>query len=125
MTRRIESHDWGTMTWLADATTGAASTVSVARMVLNPGQSSPLHHHPNCEEVVLLESGTVVHEIGGVLVEHEPETCAVIPSGSAHFTKNIGASAARLLVTYGSPSREYVAGANANMPPNKPLQRNC
>ena len=123
MTSRVETHDWGTMTWLADATAGATSTVSVARMVLNAGQSSPLHHHPNCEEVVFLESGAVVHEIDGALVDHEPATCVVIPSGASHFTKNLGASAAHLLVTYGSPAREYVAGASANMPPNKPLQR--
>lgn len=112
-TGRVESHDWGTMTWLADAGSGATSSLSLARMVLNHGQNSPLHHHPNCEEIVLLESGSVSHELDGSIVKHEPGTCVVIPAGVGHLTKNIGEASACLLIVYGSAAREYVPGANA------------
>jgi mannose-6-phosphate isomerase-like protein (cupin superfamily) len=111
MTVRVDSHDWGTMTWLADAEAGGTTTVSVARMVLHPGQHSPLHHHPNCEEIVLLESGEVSHQLDGSPVQHEAGTCVIIPAGVAHTTRNLGSAPARLFITYGAPVREYVAGA--------------
>ena len=111
MTTRVDSHEWGTMTWLADADIGATTTISVARMVLNQGKTSPLHHHPNCEEVVMLESGTVLHEVGGLPIDQEPGTCIVIPAGVGHFTRNVGAAPAHLLVSYGAAVREYVEGA--------------
>ena len=107
MTTRTNAYDWGTMTRLADADCGATRSVSVARMVLKPAQRSPAHRHPNREEVVLLESGRVAHEIGGARVDHEAGTCVVIPAGVTHSSRNLADTDAVMLITYGSAARIY------------------
>ena len=52
MADQVSEFDWGRMRWLASEALGKSGGLSMARMVLYPGQSNDVHRHPNCEEAL-------------------------------------------------------------------------
>jgi mannose-6-phosphate isomerase-like protein (cupin superfamily) len=105
----VEEFSWGTMRWLATAENGGTRGTSVARLEIRAGRRNELHAHPNCEEVLLLISGSVEHEVGGGTVDHSIGECVVVPAGVSHRSVNVGSVGAELVVVYGSGAREYVS----------------
>ena len=107
MADQVSNFDWGSMHWLASEALGNSSALSVARMVLHPGQSNDAHRHPNCEEALYLLRGAVEHRVGDVRLTQAMGTVVVIPQGMQHATTNVGAEPAELLVSYSSGARDY------------------
>lgn len=105
---RTETHDWGRMEWLADAELGARS-VSVARMILAPGAAGQRHRHDNCEEAILVLSGSVELELDAQRRQLSAGECVVAPVGVAHALSNVGDTEAELVLFYGSGARMYAA----------------
>lgn len=101
------TYPWGEMEWLASAELGNATSVSVARMRVRPGGVAERHRHPDCDEVVSVQAGTLDLELDGVRTAHAVGDCLVIPSGCAHQVRNASKDDLLLLLTYGSGQRMY------------------
>jgi mannose-6-phosphate isomerase-like protein (cupin superfamily) len=108
----LEQFSWGSMCWLSSTSITGAKGTSVARLVIDPEMKTESHFHPNCEEVLLLVSGQVEHEIGGSRISHDVGECVLIPAGVAHHSTNLGSGSAELIVVYSSGSREFVPCAS-------------
>ncbi|HLU22094.1 cupin domain-containing protein [Lederbergia graminis] len=101
--------DWGSLQWLVTGAAGNSENLTVGRVTFNVGKSNPRHYHPNCEEVLYVESGTVEHTLpdGGSVVLEKGD-CIVVPQGVWHQATNIGDEEAVVVVTFNNAYRETV-----------------
>ncbi len=103
-----ESFDWGTLKWLCNAkqSPGAQQTVGICH--IRPGQTNPLHYHPNCEEVLVMLAGSGQHSFDGTLIELTPGSTIRIPAGVKHNLANTGSETIICLISFSSGERETV-----------------
>ena len=95
------------MEWLADDKSEDGLGLSLARMTVLPGKTSPAHRHPNCNEVI--------HVLAGQIEERRNEnwhTChagetIIIPAGNTHQTRCTGSDPAILMIAYSDGTRIY------------------
>jgi len=59
-----ETQPWGELQWFASRALGNSTTMTVGRAIIRPGQANPVHRHPNCDEILLVRSGHIMHKIG-------------------------------------------------------------
>ena len=100
---------WGAMCWLVEDRLIPGAGLSVARMTINAGSTSPTHRHPDCNETIVLLSGKVT-----CLVEErehllQPGDVVFVPKGSAHAIRNETGQAAVALLSYSAGARVYEA----------------
>jgi len=98
-----------TMTWLMDDAIEAGAGLSLARMTVAPGRTSEPHRHSNCSEAIHVLSGRVEQRRDNSWMTLEAGDTILIPSGTVHQTRNIGAETAVLVIAYSSGSRVYEA----------------
>ena len=98
----------GALTWLASRALGNSETMTVGRAMLPPGGMSPRHFHPNCEEVLHVLQGRILHTIGGDKAGLADGDTMTIPAGVVHNARNIGDTEALLLICFSSADRETV-----------------
>src|SRR5437868_6335486 len=86
----IQSFDWGTLQWLANAQLfpGAAQTFGICHLL--SGKSNPLHYHPNCEEILHVQQGRGKHLLDDTWFAVEPGATVRIPVGMKHKLVNEG-----------------------------------
>jgi quercetin dioxygenase-like cupin family protein len=99
---------WGRITWLHNGEAGAKG-LTVGEVIINPGQSNPMHTHPNCEEVLYLISGELDHTYGPNEIYHLTSGMSIrVPAGIKHNAVCTSAEPARMIVAYDSAYREMV-----------------
>jgi len=96
-----------TMQWLMEDAVDARAGLSLARMTVAPGVTSPAHRHPDCSEAVHLLEGQVEQRRGGDWIALAPGETLLIPAGDIHQTRNFGEVTAVLMVAYSSGARIY------------------
>ncbi len=106
---KLTEEDWGKTEWVVDDSLVPGVGISVAAMTISKGKTSPLHVHSNCHELIYLVEGKVEITLDKerlILNEGDSVLC---PSGKAHRYKNLGATEARLVVSYSTGKRKYEA----------------
>lgn len=98
--------DWGSLTWLAGAEL-TGSEITVGRTVIKPGRANPRHSHDNCEEVLYLLQGHLLHSIGEETVELAPGDTIIVPAGVMHNALNTGSVEADMIVSFSSGRRDF------------------
>jgi len=98
----------GTLTWFASRQLGNSEAMTVGRSTLPPGGMNPRHFHPNCEEVLHVLEGRILHTMGDDEAELSPGDTITIPAGVVHNARNIGETEALLLICFSSADRETV-----------------
>jgi quercetin dioxygenase-like cupin family protein len=102
-------HDWGRIVFFASHLVGEAPEHSMGRCEILPGKELPRHYHPNCSEIIHVESGSISHTVDGDQLQHlHKGDTVVVPRGFAHQAINIGPETAVLLISFSSPRREVV-----------------
>jgi mannose-6-phosphate isomerase-like protein (cupin superfamily) len=104
---RLEHFRWGTVDWLASSSLGNSFELSVARMYIEPGMGTAWHHHPHCEEAVVVLKGAIHCVVDDRLFELQASGSIVIPRASRHSISNVGSERAMLLVSYSTSERVY------------------
>lgn len=97
-----------TVRWLFSGALNPGARQTVGYVVIQPGQSNPLHAHPNCEEVLYLLSGELDHTIDGEVFRLGPGDAIRIPAAARHNARAIGEGPATMIVFYNVPDRETV-----------------
>jgi len=102
-----QEFDWGKLFWYASGKLGNSYTMTIGKCIIKPGRENPRHRHPNCEEVLHVLSGTIVHYIeNDISYEMGQGDTITIPFGLLHNAKNTGATDAILIIAFSSAARE-------------------
>ncbi len=105
---RVISNSWGELRWYTSAEMGNTRTLTTGVATLKPGQSNPRHFHPNCDEVLHVISGRILHTMNEVSVEMGAGDTVSIPQGVLHNATNIGDVDAVLAISFSTAFREAV-----------------
>lgn len=105
---------WGEITWMDNAEITGTELLTLGVVRINAGRSNPEHHHPNCDEILYVTEGELVHTLG----DREFTLCAGdmihIPRGVRHRAYNQGAVDCRMVVVYNTGRREVVGEFKSN-----------
>lgn len=96
---------WGRLTWYVSRELKNSDTMTVGQAVINPGQENPRHYHPNCDEVLHVVQGHILHTMGDKTIEMFEGDTVSIPAGIHHNAKNLGAEPAVLAISFSSADR--------------------
>lgn len=100
--------DWGHLEWYVSAEIGNSETMTVGKCVLNPGQANGRHLHPNCDEILQVIKGKIMHTVGDDEFEMNEGDIVSIPTGLFHNARNIGDGVAELAISFSSAYRTTV-----------------
>lgn len=104
-----EFFDWGKLTWNANRILGSSTQMTFGQCCIYPGSENPRHYHPNCEEILHVVSGHILHSLDGEAFEMKSGDTVVIPSHTIHNARNLSESdPALLIITFSSAQRETV-----------------
>lgn len=105
----VEHYGQAEIHWLASHATNGARELTVGHTTIAVGGSSPMHRHPNCEEVLHLLSGRIEQVIEGKPSLHMgPGDTILIPRDVKHRAVNTGQVPAVMLVVFSSPQRQTI-----------------
>jgi quercetin dioxygenase-like cupin family protein len=103
----IVEGDWGYLTWYASSKLGNSDEMTIGKCVISPGCENPLHSHPNCTEILVVLSGSIMHLIEeGKEVELTEGDVITLPSNLTHKARNTGEKNAVLMIAFSSADRE-------------------
>ena len=104
----IQRFDWGTLQWLANGAVfpGAAQTLGICHLFA--GKANPMHYHPNCEEILYVQSGTGKHLLGDEWVPVRSGSVVRIPAMMKHKLINDGADTMITIITFSAGDRQTV-----------------
>lgn len=105
---RVEEQEWGRLEWMVSGALGNSEKLTVGRCYIRPGEQNPRHYHPNCDEVLHVLQGTIVHSIDDETFEMGPGDTVSIPSGAVHNARNVGPDEAIFVIVFSTPDREVV-----------------
>jgi quercetin dioxygenase-like cupin family protein len=105
--REVIPQEWGKLIWFASAKLGNSQDMTLGQCILKPGQSNPLHSHPNCSEILHVAHGRIMHTSeGGKDVELNEGDSIACPPNFPHRAKNIADADAVLFVAFSSAHRQ-------------------
>lgn len=105
---QVIEQTWGKLTWYVSAQLGNSDTMTVGEAVIRPGQENPRHYHPNCDEILRVVRGRILHSMGSRQVEMSAGDTVSIPMGVRHNARNIGTEDAVLAISFSSAHREVI-----------------
>lgn len=105
---QVDPQTWGRLEWMVSGALDNSDTLTVGKCFIDPGQQNPVHHHPNCDEVLHVIKGRIRHRVGDEYVEMTAGDTISIPKGSIHNATNIGDEQCELLICFDTASREVV-----------------
>ena len=88
---------------------GNSETMTVGRCILEAGQANNRHFHPDCDEVLEVLTGSIVHTWDHQEVAMESGDTISIPAGVKHNARNVGSETAELLIVFSTAHRTAVA----------------
>jgi quercetin dioxygenase-like cupin family protein len=98
---------WGSITWLQSRAFSGSEELTLGEVIIKSGESNPMHTHGNCEEVLYLLEGELMHSCGDEQPYHlKPGGSIHIGRGIPHNAKCISDTDARMVVAYSSACRE-------------------
>lgn len=106
-TRRTSTEAWGNMVWLADDRDRVRPGLSLARMTVHAGRTSPGHSHPDCTEVIHVLEGSLRQRIDDREYRVDAGETIVIPVGAVHSSTNAGNGDLVVMVAYSTGTRTY------------------
>ena len=105
----VEEKDWGRLSWFTGANLGNSRELTVGECRIKPGCANPRHMHPNCEEVLHVLSGEIIHSIAdGEPQRLSPGQSICVPAKVYHNARNVGDAEAVMLICFSSAVRQTV-----------------
>lgn len=104
----VEPQQWGRLEWMVSGAIGNSDTLTVGKCFIDPGESNPVHYHPNCDEVLHVVRGRIRHRVDDTYVEMGPGDTISIPMGATHNAENIGGEQCELVICFDTASRQVV-----------------
>ena len=95
------------MDWLADDQTSAGIGLSLARMTVRPGKTSPAHRHPNCNEVIHVLAGQIDQRRGDDWETFNTGETCLVKAGQIHQSRCKSTIPAMMIIAYSDGTRIY------------------
>ncbi len=105
---KIEETPWGSLTWYTSKELGNTETMTVGKCRINVGDMNPRHSHPNCEEVIHVLKGRIIHTYNNEEMIMEEGDTICVPVGVPHNARNIGDQVVELAIAFSSAERKPV-----------------
>ncbi len=105
---RVVSMPSGELRWYTSAEMGNSRTMTTGVAIMKPGKSNPRHFHPNCDEILHVISGKIIHTMNEVSTQMSVGDTVSIPQGVLHNATNIGQEDAILAISFSTAYREAV-----------------
>ncbi len=102
----VQEFDWGELVWYANGKMGNSATMTFGRAVLKAGHANFRHSHPNCEEILHVLSGRIIHSLGDELFPMGPGDTIVISANVVHNASNDGDETAVMTIMFSTPDRQ-------------------
>ncbi|MEZ4861812.1 MAG: cupin domain-containing protein [Caldilineaceae bacterium] len=102
----VQSFDWGQLRWFANGQIGNSQTMTVGQCILKPGCANFRHSHPNCEEILQVTSGQIMHSLADAHFPMGPGDTIVIPPNVVHNAQNVGNDEAIMTIVFSTPDRQ-------------------
>ena len=103
-----EATDFGNVQWAVREGDPAGAEQTVGLATFDAGKSNVQHIHPNCEEVVYVLEGEVVHTLGAQSTRLSAGDLIVVPRGTPHQLLNRTDAPVRAFIVFSSPDRQFV-----------------
>ena len=101
----VEPQPWGKLEWFASRALGNSTSMTVGLATISVGKANPLHRHPNCDEVLHVIQGRIIHRVGDKEYEMQAGDTVTIPENTWHNARNIGSEDAVLSISFSTPDR--------------------
>lgn len=101
----LQTFAWGQLRWFANGQIGNSQTMTVGQCVLKPGCANFRHSHPNCEEILQVTSGRIIHSLADETFPMGPGDTIVIPPHVIHNAQNVGDGDAVMTIVFSTPNR--------------------
>ena len=85
--RETDFFPWGKLEWFARRTLNGAD-MTLGFCYINPRMENAMHIHPNCDEVLGVVEGTIIHRLDGEEVEMHEGDSLFVPQGAMHNAHN-------------------------------------
>ena len=99
---------WGAIKWLCNSQIDSQSQMTFGIVHINPGESNPIHYHPNCEELIYVISGQCEHSLSSEVHQLKAGMMLRIPQGVKHNAINNGLEPVSMVICYSSADRQTV-----------------
>jgi len=99
---------WGPIKWLCNRELDLEAQQTFGITHVLPGKRTPLHYHPNCEEVLYVLAGECEHSFDGEWVHLSPGMLIRIPAGVKHSLVNNGWEPVSCVISFSSGDRQTV-----------------
>jgi quercetin dioxygenase-like cupin family protein/type 1 glutamine amidotransferase len=100
-----EPQPWGKLEWFASRALGNSTSMTTGLATISVGKSNPVHRHPNCDEVLHVIQGHIMHRVGEQEYEMWAGDTVTIPEGTLHSARNMGTEDALLSISFSTPDR--------------------
>ncbi|MCS7181071.1 MAG: cupin domain-containing protein [bacterium] len=105
----IKEFEWGKLVWLGNKKLGNSNDITIGKCILKPFQSNPLHFHPDCYEILIVEKGKVLHIDGeGNEIVLEEGDVITISERLPHKVKNLTEKEAILTICFSKGERKSI-----------------
>lgn len=99
---------WGELRWFTSAELNNSPTTTTGQATVRPGQETPRHFHPDCDEILRVVQGRILQTVGSKSFEMNAGDVISIPEGLKHGSKNIGTEDAVLALSYPTGHRRTI-----------------
>ena len=99
--------EWGCLEWYSrDNLNGADMTLGFC--YINPQMENTMHSHPNCDEVLYVVEGSIIHRFNGEEIAMSAGDSLLIPKDVIHNAFNTGDNMAVLSIAFTTGNRMTV-----------------
>jgi len=96
---------WGHLEWYVSAEIGNSETMTVGKCYIDVGEANDRHYHPNCDEVLTVLRGQIIHSWNDEERLMDVGDVISIPQGVVHNARNVGDVVAELAISFSSAYR--------------------
>jgi len=104
----VDPTPWGQLTWFASSALENSDKITLGECRINVGHENPRHHHPNCDEVLHVLSGKIIHTFGNDEIEMNVGDTITVPQGVIHNARNIGNTQAVMTIVFTDATRNTI-----------------
>ena len=80
----VEEFDWGKLHWFASGKLGNSDKMTIGKCIIKPGCENPRHKHSNCQEVLHVLAGKIIHYVEDKYFQMGSGDTITVPSGLLH-----------------------------------------
>ena len=96
---------WGKLEWYARKNLNGTD-ITLGFCYINPKMENAMHSHPNCDEVLYVVKGSIIHRLNGEELAMNEGDSLLITQGAVHNAFNTGSTEAVLSIAFTTGNRE-------------------